>query len=130
MGERLNDFIAALRTELSEEQKIAALKCAAFFLLISAPRKTSHLLAEEEADKGLFLALLGGVDTPPELWRGKGWFRVDRAREWAEKNLLPRLEGLGGYPQTKSAMEDLLYYYCLEGYLVEFTRWLYHNADA
>ena len=130
MGERLNDFIAALRTELSEEQKIAALKGAAFFLLISAPRKSSHSLAGGEVNSGLFLALLGGVDVPAELWRGKGWYRADRAQAWAEKNLLPRLEGLGGYPQTKSAMEDLLYYYCLEGYLVEFTKWLYHNADA
>ena len=124
--ERLKDFAAALRAELSEEQRIAALKEAAFLLLVSAPRKPSRLLAEGAVNGGLFLALLGGVEVPAELWRGQGLSRVDRAREWAEKNLLPILGG--EYPKTRAEAEDLLHYYSLESYLVEFTRWLYHNV--
>ena len=123
---KIKEFVQEIRGQLTAEQCAAARRASAFFLGISAPRKSSHSLAGWEVDQGLFLALLGGVDIPPSLWRGQGWSRASRAREWAEENLLPTLGEQ--YPRTKADVEDLLHYHSLEGHLVEFARWLYHNS--
>jgi len=101
-----------VRSEMTDEEKAAALQGAAFHLLISAPRKTSHSASEGQAYTGLLLAALGGVMAPPDIWRGYGWSFASRAEKWAEIYLPAQ-----GYPTTRAGWLDLAEVYYLHYYL-------------
>jgi len=109
-------FAEDVRGEMSEEEQAAALQAAAFFLLVSAPRKASRSGAEWEAAVGLLFAMLGRVNVPPKLWRGGGWYFADRASRWAEENLLPLVKQ---YPKTQDQLDDLAKRYHLYYFLGE-----------
>ena len=108
---KLKEAAAIVRAEMTEEERAAALQAAAFHLFISAPRKASHSGSEQQAYLGLLFATLGGIEVPPEVWKGHGWFFANRATEWAESHL-----HVERYPTTKAQWWDLeeryyLYYY-------------------